>query len=57
MTANLTPERRQLVLGLTPLGRDGKPEEVGYGVLFLASDEAEYITGQAINLVGGLIMH
>src|SRR5499433_2672124 len=33
MTANLTPERRQLVLSLTPMGRDGKPEEVAYGVL------------------------
>jgi hypothetical protein len=55
MTANLTPERRQLVLGLTPLGRDGKPEEVGYGVLFLASDEASYVTGAELVIDGGFI--
>jgi cyclopentanol dehydrogenase len=53
MTANLTPERRQLVLGLTPLGRDGKPEEVGYGVLFLAPDEASYVTGAELVIDGG----
>ena len=41
----------------TPLGRLATPEDVADLTAFLASDEAEYITGQAINLVGGLIMH
>ena len=41
----------------TPLGRLATPEDVANLTAFLASDEAEYITGQAINLVGGLIMH
>lgn len=36
-----------------PLRRRGKPEEVAAGVAFLASDEAQYITGQAINITGG----
>ena len=53
MTANLTPERRQLVLSLTPMGRDGKPEEVAYGVLYLASDEASFVTGSELVIDGG----
>jgi NAD(P)-dependent dehydrogenase (short-subunit alcohol dehydrogenase family) len=40
-----------------PLGRLATPKDVADLTAFLASDEAEYITGQAINLVGGLIMH
>ena len=37
----------------TPVGRPGKPEEVGHTVLFLASEEASYITGQMIVVDGG----
>lgn len=37
-----------------PMGRFGRPEEVAALVSFLASDEAEYITGQVINIAGGL---
>ncbi len=39
-----------------PLGRFGKPEEVAKVVRFLASDDASYITGQVININGGLYM-
>jgi meso-butanediol dehydrogenase/(S,S)-butanediol dehydrogenase/diacetyl reductase len=39
-----------------PWGRNGEPEDVAKVVLFLASPDAEYITGQAINVTGGLIM-
>jgi len=42
---------------VTPLGRLATPKDVADLTAFLASEEAEYITGQAINLVGGLIMH
>ena len=38
---------------MTPLGRGGQPEEVATGVLFLASDEASYVTGAVLPIDGG----
>jgi len=43
-------------LSLIPLGRLEEPEDVARVVLFLASDDASYITGQAINVAGGMEM-
>ena len=40
-----------------PLGRLVTPEEVARVVAFLVSDEASYITGQALNVTGGAVMH
>ncbi len=40
-----------------PMGRIGKAEEIAQAALFLASDEADYITGQALNVSGGAVMH
>ena len=45
------------VLPTIPLGRIGYPEDVARIITFLASDEAEYMTGQAINITGGQEMH
>jgi NAD(P)-dependent dehydrogenase (short-subunit alcohol dehydrogenase family) len=42
-------------VALTPLGRIGKPIEVAYGVLFLASDEASFVTGAELVIDGGFI--
>ncbi len=47
------PDRNQRVLANTPLGRWGEPEDVAYGVLFLASDESSFMTGSELVIDGG----
>ncbi len=54
MTAELPTEMRENVLKTAPLGRLGSPADVAAAVLFLASDEAGYVTGQVIPVDGGL---
>ena len=49
-------EIRENILRMVPLGRAGEPEEVANTVIFLASDDSSYITGQVINVNGGLYM-
>jgi NAD(P)-dependent dehydrogenase (short-subunit alcohol dehydrogenase family) len=44
-------------VGWIPMGRLGDPEDVAGVVAFLASDDARYMTGQAVNVTGGLWMH
>ena len=51
MTADLPKEE---LVKMIPAGRFGSPEEVAAAVAFLASDEAAYITGEVININGGL---
>jgi cyclopentanol dehydrogenase len=48
-------QRRRKVLSKIPMGRVGKPEEVAFGVLFLASEEASFITGSELVIDGGYI--
>jgi len=55
MTSGLKQELVDRVVGSSALGRIGKPEEVAAAVLFLASDEAAYITGQTIIVDGGIV--
>jgi NAD(P)-dependent dehydrogenase (short-subunit alcohol dehydrogenase family) len=45
------------LLSSIPLNRRGKPSEVGRLAVFLASDESSFMTGQAINITGGLEVH
>jgi len=40
-----------------PIGRLGKPEDIAGAILFLASDDADFITGQTLSVSGGLTMH
>ena len=47
------PERSEARIAATPMGRRGRPEEVAYAVLFLASDEASFITGTELVVDGG----
>ncbi len=54
MTAALTEEQRAAMLTGVPLARPGKPEEVAATIAFLASEEAGYITGQALRVNGGM---
>ena len=47
------PSMRQDRMNRTPIGRLGKPEDVAYGALFLASDEASFMTGSELVIDGG----
>jgi 3-oxoacyl-[acyl-carrier protein] reductase len=54
LTDVLTEEQNGLILGNTPLGRLGSPEDVAAAVRFLCSDEAAFITGDVLLVDGGL---
>jgi 3-oxoacyl-[acyl-carrier protein] reductase len=54
MTADLSDAAREGIIAQTPLGRIGRPEEVAAAVVFLASEEASYITGQVVRVNGGM---
>ena len=47
------PELRESLINRTPMGRIGKPEDIAYGVLFLASDESGFMTGSELVMDGG----
>ncbi|MCC2249316.1 3-oxoacyl-[acyl-carrier-protein] reductase [Virgibacillus sp. AGTR] len=56
MTDALTDEQQKEMLAMIPLNKLGEPEDVAKVVRFLASDDADYITGQTIHIDGGMVM-
>ena len=55
-TKKLTDEQREKLLVLVPAKRIGQPEDIAHAVVFLASEEASYITGSTIHVNGGMYM-
>jgi 3-oxoacyl-[acyl-carrier protein] reductase len=55
MVAKMPKEKVEAIVRSTALNRMGKPEDVAWAVLFLASQQADYITGQTIVVDGGIV--
>ena len=56
MTDKITDSQRDIIISNIPVGRIGKPSDISDAVLFLAREEASYITGNTIHVNGGLAM-
>ncbi len=56
MTDELNDKQRETILGRVPAGRLGTSEEIAAAALYLASDEAAYVTGQTLHVNGGMAM-
>jgi 3-oxoacyl-[acyl-carrier protein] reductase len=56
MTDKLNEKQRETIMGAIPLKRMGTGEEIASAVVYLASDEAAYVTGQTIHVNGGMVM-
>ncbi len=56
MTEALTDDQKAGILGQIPAGRMGEADEIGAAVLYLASDEAAYLTGTTLHVNGGMAM-
>lgn len=57
MTEELTDDQKTTLIQQIPLGKIGRAEDIAYMALFLASDEANYITGQTFTVDGGMVTH
>ena len=57
MTDNLNEDQSARLISTIPLGRLGNPDEIAASVIYLASDEASYVTGATLHVNGGMAMH
>jgi 3-oxoacyl-[acyl-carrier protein] reductase len=56
MTDKLNESQREAILGRVPAGRLGGPDDIAAAAVYLASDEAAYVTGQTLHVNGGMAM-
>ncbi|MDD5333093.1 MAG: 3-oxoacyl-ACP reductase FabG [Rhodoferax sp.] len=56
MTANLPQEQQKALFSQIPLGHFGKPADIAHAVAYLASPQADYVTGQELHVNGGMLM-
>ena len=56
MTDKLNDKQREAIMAMVPSGRLGTPDDIAGAVVFLASDEAAYVTGQTLHVNGGMAM-
>ena len=56
MTDALTPRQTEAIAAAIPATKFGKPEDIAAVVVFLASDEAGYVTGETVHVNGGMVM-
>ena len=56
MTDVLNDKQKESILGRVPAGKLGSPEDIAAAVLYLASEEAGYVTGQTLHVTGGMAM-
>ena len=56
MTEPLSQQVKEALLARIPLGRFGRDQEIAAAIVFLASEEAGYITGHVLDVNGGLYM-
>jgi 3-oxoacyl-[acyl-carrier protein] reductase len=56
MTDKLNDKQREVILSAVPAARLGTPDEVAAAIVFLASNEAAYVTGETLHVNGGMSM-
>jgi 3-oxoacyl-[acyl-carrier protein] reductase len=56
MTDALTEKQVEQIMTMVPLGKFGVPEDIAAAALYLASEEAKYVTGQTLHVNGGMAM-
>lgn len=56
MTDKLNDKQREAIMAMVPANRLGTPDDIAAAVVYLASDEAAYVTGQTLHVNGGMVM-